>query len=182
MKNFAAKLMNRFRRQTDAEKAEALKHCVICGTETDGPVLHTKKGTGRVCAPCRNGKKPQTPSGVRIGTTYEAYRGSLPTHVADALNLTLKPKKGSKVRSEKFRARLYRLPPGTSWNPLVGFPRNAKCFCDSGKKFKVCCSGLLANCVKTEFATYVNKNWGQLVTGKLTFPGKKLPIPGGFAK
>lgn len=29
--------------------------------------------------------------------------------------------------------------PGRAWNPLVNFPRNAPCFCESGKKFKKCC-------------------------------------------
>jgi hypothetical protein len=30
-------------------------------------------------------------------------------------------------------------PIALSWNPMLNYPRNAECFCDSGKKFKKCC-------------------------------------------
>lgn len=29
--------------------------------------------------------------------------------------------------------------PGHVWNPLRSLPRNGKCVCGSGKKFKKCC-------------------------------------------
>lgn len=29
--------------------------------------------------------------------------------------------------------------PGCVWNPLLEYPRNARCVCGSGKKFKSCC-------------------------------------------
>jgi hypothetical protein len=28
---------------------------------------------------------------------------------------------------------------GREWHPLQSYPRNNKCFCQSGKKFKQCC-------------------------------------------
>lgn len=33
---------------------------------------------------------------------------------------------------------VYHLRPGFAWNPLLKIPRNQKCPCDSGKKFKHC--------------------------------------------
>jgi len=32
----------------------------------------------------------------------------------------------------------YKLKPGFVWNPMLKTPRNAKCPCGSGKKFKKC--------------------------------------------
>lgn len=37
--------------------------------------------------------------------------------------------------------------PGFTWNPLLKYPRNNKCPCLSGKKFKTCCLGLLPRVV-----------------------------------
>lgn len=40
--------------------------------------------------------------------------------------------------------------PGFSWNPLVGYPPNLLCFCESGKKFKKCHRGKIPEVIKTE--------------------------------
>jgi len=34
---------------------------------------------------------------------------------------------------------IYAPKPGFEPNPFLGYPRNSKCFCGSGKKFKYCC-------------------------------------------
>lgn len=36
--------------------------------------------------------------------------------------------------------RSFRCIDGHSWNPFRNFPVNYPCFCESGKKFKKCCS------------------------------------------
>lgn len=41
---------------------------------------------------------------------------------------------------------------GCAWNPVQKYPRNEKCPCNSGKKFKKCCMEKIAPCIKTEIA------------------------------
>lgn len=36
---------------------------------------------------------------------------------------------------------------GHVWNPFVKFPVNYKCFCDSGRKFKICCQSKLSRTI-----------------------------------
>jgi hypothetical protein len=41
--------------------------------------------------------------------------------------------------TEMDRARVaFALKEGNAWNPLLNYPRNSPCFCNSGKKFKKC--------------------------------------------
>ena len=49
------------------------------------------------------------------------------------------------------------LKPGYAWNPLKKFPRNVKCFCGSGKKFKNCCLSKLRDIVDTKTAREIKK-------------------------
>lgn len=45
----------------------------------------------------------------------------------------------SKLGDDFDRSKMiFKLEPGFSWNPIRDFPRNHKCFCGSGKKFKKC--------------------------------------------
>jgi hypothetical protein len=46
-----------------------------------------------------------------------------------------------------------RPPPGWEWNPLKTLPRNMKCPCKSGVKFKHCCLNKLAKFVTERDAT-----------------------------
>jgi len=49
------------------------------------------------------------------------------------------------------------LKPGFVWNPLRNWPRNAKCFCESGKKFKRCCALTIPIAVDEETAKKLRK-------------------------
>ncbi len=41
---------------------------------------------------------------------------------------------------------------GHSWNPIVSWPRNNPCFCQSGKKFKKCCMNKVSRtCMNTSY-------------------------------
>ena len=43
------------------------------------------------------------------------------------------------AKNPKAHKVAYVLEPGHVWNPAASYPRNAKCFCKSGKKAKACC-------------------------------------------
>lgn len=46
----------------------------------------------------------------------------------------------------------YRLPKGMAWNPLLGLPRNSRCPCHSGKKFKNCHLDVLPKVIPEKLA------------------------------
>jgi hypothetical protein len=41
---------------------------------------------------------------------------------------------------------------GYTWNPLSNIGRNDLCPCQSGRKFKKCCSNKIANCIPDPIA------------------------------
>lgn len=54
-------------------------------------------------------------------------------------------------RVDKNAPTAWRLKEGYAHNPLLKFPRNAKCFCGSGLKFKKChLAGLSRACTKAQ--------------------------------
>lgn len=114
---------------------------------------------------------------VKIEGTGSVDSTTLPPAVLKKLGLSGKRPKGDRVRSEKFRARHYRLPDGAKWNPLRKFPVNKECFCGSKIKFKNCCDRKLVAAVHRDFAKYINANWDKLIAGDLTLGGKNLPVP-----
>jgi len=68
--------------------------------------------------------------------------------------------KNEKVKTERGdlvdRSRIcFGLRPNTAWNPLKKYPRNAPCFCGSGKKFKVCHYGKIKDVVSGEDAKQI---------------------------
>ncbi len=55
--------------------------------------------------------------------------------------------------------------PGNAWNPLVGFPRNAACFCGSGSKAKRCCLPRVAEFCSSKKAAELKRLMPQIVAG-----------------
>lgn len=47
---------------------------------------------------------------------------------------------------------------GYVWNPLLKFPRNEPCFCNSGKKFKRCCLNKMAKTVSARDSVEILKS------------------------
>jgi len=66
-------------------------------------------------------------------------------------------------------------PPGYTWNPLKTYPRNAKCFCGSGKKHKICCIGLVLDCCLIEEASKLRIDWERIIKGTVTLTLKIGP-------
>jgi uncharacterized protein YecA (UPF0149 family) len=46
---------------------------------------------------------------------------------------------------------------GFDWNPLLGYPRNQRCFCGSGQKFKYCCANRMPETLKKKEAALMGK-------------------------
>lgn len=55
--------------------------------------------------------------------------------------------------------------PATEPNPLLKYPRNAKCFCGSGKKSKVCCLPRASLSVYSSDAKIIREVWPELLAG-----------------
>lgn len=53
------------------------------------------------------------------------------------------------------RSRGWMATKGNALNPLLSFPRNAKCFCGSGIKFKKCCVDKLHMAIPAKEASEV---------------------------
>jgi uncharacterized protein YchJ len=62
--------------------------------------------------------------------------------------------------------RAYVVKDGFVANPLMKIPRNSKCPCQSGKKFKVCCMSRVPRFVTAEIA---EKHKKQMLRPNLTF-------------
>lgn len=50
-------------------------------------------------------------------------------------------------------------------NPLLRYPRNAKCFCGSGKKSKACCLPRVSQLVYASDAKIIRAAWPELLAG-----------------
>lgn len=72
----------------------------------------------------------------------------------------------------------YYPPPGYAWNPLKQYPRNANCFCGSGRKFKTCCVNLVLDCCLIEEAQKVRIDWDKIIAGKIRLELKASIVPG----
>ena len=57
--------------------------------------------------------------------------------------------------------------PGLVWSPLLRYPRNAKCFCGSGKKFKGCHYGNMKMAVTPEEAKHLKAYVDNIVDNNL---------------
>lgn len=57
--------------------------------------------------------------------------------------------------------------PGHVWSPLLRYPRNAKCFCGSGKKFKTCHQGNMKMAVTPEEAKHLKAYVDNVVDNNL---------------
>lgn len=53
--------------------------------------------------------------------------------------------------------------PGLVWSPLLRYPKNAKCFCGSGIKFKKCHDGRIKMAVMPDEAEQLKKYVDQVV-------------------
>src|SRR5581483_4355822 len=70
-----------------------------------------------------------------------------------APSLTEMAKLEKQLSREKPKGRqCYKLKPGFEENPLLKIPRNSRCPCQSGKKFKACCLVKIPTAVTTEQA------------------------------
>lgn len=76
----------------------------------------------------------------------------------------------SQIKAPKWRREWKAAPAGAAWNPLREFPVNHMCFCGSGRKAKKCCLPRLSACLSKETAKYLESNWADLLSGKLTLP------------
>lgn len=72
---------------------------------------------------------------------------------------------------EGLNRRLFSKPqPGFAWNPLTSLPRNSKCPCLSGQKFKKCCLDKLPRVVPVNDAKHYKE---QMTKPDLVFVTKK---------
>ena len=68
-----------------------------------------------------------------------------------------------------------KLHPSSRWNPLLNYPRNSPCPCQSGKKFKKCHLNMLPLAVKAEEAETYKKVMAQHKTIMFTQPPIEVP-------
>jgi len=61
------------------------------------------------------------------------------------------------VKKKKYKPAQYIPPPGYERNPMLRYPKNYPCFCDSKKKFKKCCLRKLKNVIPKKDFVYYNK-------------------------
>lgn len=67
----------------------------------------------------------------------------------------------------KLKRMAYYPPKGLAWNPLMDYPRNEKCFCGSGVKFKKCHLTTMPKCVLIKDAEEFKRFMDQWTPGTI---------------
>ena len=98
----------------------------------------SEKATPNLCTEAETVGLPQPPKSPQWTSDITA---GLPEQIARQVNRRL-------AKLESKRSAMV-LPKGLAWNPLRELPRNRKCPCLSGKKFKVCHLSILPKVVTT---------------------------------
>ena len=101
---------------------------------------------------------------------------NLPLGVAAAVALSgiARPRADMPSASARKEGRiLYRPQAGHAINPLRQFPRNSKCYCGSGTKFKKCHWGKQPESIPQEWADRITGEWDRIVAGEIVIDEKE---------